>query len=87
MKLLRDFIQIEPIEIKDTTESGIILAKHEEQSHWVREVSSYSGKVLEIGKDVKEVKVGDTIYFLRWGIKHVGDIYLIHESDVLMIYE
>lgn len=26
------------------------------------------GKVLEIGKDVKKVKVGDIIWFVRWGL-------------------
>ena len=29
------------------------------------------GKVLDVGKDVKEIKIGDKICFTIWGLNHV----------------
>ena len=29
------------------------------------------GKVLAIGKDVQEIKVGDTIIFTKWGVNEI----------------
>jgi chaperonin GroES len=84
MKLqpLADRIVAKPIEAEAKSASGILLpdsAKEKPQS----------AEVLAIGKDVKEVKVGDQILYAKYGpaeVKVEGeDLMLLKEEDVLAV--
>ena len=78
-------ILIEPIGESEKTKSGIIIPKTVDKEKPER------GKVLEIGKDVEEIKKGDMVIFVKYSsseIKINGREYLIaKEEDILAIYE
>lgn len=81
MKILKDNILIEKKEITNTTESGIVLPENEESV-------SDTGKVVQIGKEVEEIKKGDVIRFkphLFEEIKIGNDSYLIGKESGVMI--
>ena len=80
---LSDNILIEPIKEEDKTESGIILQKTTEEER------PRQGKVISVGRDIKEIKKGDVILLLKYGPSEVeieNKTYLIaKEEDILAI--
>jgi len=79
---LADRIVGRPVEAETKTASGILLADQSKEKTQVAEVTA-------VGKDVKEVKVGDKIVHSEYGpsrFKQGPDEYLIlKEEDVLAV--
>lgn len=79
---LADRIVLEQLEAEEKTASGIVLPDSAKEKPKV-------AKVLAVGKDVKEVKVGDTVLYKSYGpdeVKVEGKEYLIgKEEDLLAI--
>lgn len=79
---LADRIVAKSIEAEAKTASGILLAEQAKEKTQVAEV-------VAVGKDVKEVKVGDRIVHSEYGpnrFKQGADEYLIvKEEDVLAV--
>lgn len=77
---LADRIVAEPLEASEKTESGFYLPQDAKEKPQL-------AKVKEVGKDVKEVKKGDTIVYPKFGTTEVkidNDEYMIlKEEDVL----
>lgn len=76
MKAIGKRILIDPTPIEKTTKSGIILVPKTEDKPSV-------GKVLSIGDEVKEIKIGDIVHFN----KNVGIELLVDETKYLTIRE
>ena len=79
---LADRIVLEQLEAEEKTASGIVLPDSAKEK-------PKAAKVLAICKDVKEVKVGDTVLYKSYGpdeVKLEGKEYLIgKEEDLLAI--
>jgi chaperonin GroES len=79
---LADRIVARPVEAETKTASGILLAEASREKTQLAEV-------VAVGKDVKEVKVGDKIVYSEFGpnrFKQGTDEYLIvKEEDVLAL--
>jgi chaperonin GroES len=79
---LADRIVLEQLEAEEKTASGIVLPDSAKEK-------PKAAKVLAVGKDVKEVKVGDTVLYKSYGpdeVKLEGKEYLIgKEEDLLAI--
>jgi chaperonin GroES len=84
MKLqpLADRIVMEQLDAEEKTASGIVLPDSAKEKPKM-------AKVLAVGKDVKEVKAGDTVLYKSYGpddVKVDGNEYLIgKEEDLLAI--
>jgi len=79
---LADRIVLEQLEAEEKTASGIVLPDSAKEK-------PKAAKVLAVGKDVNEVKVGDTVLYKSYGpdeVKLEGKEYLIgKEEDLLAI--
>lgn len=79
---LADRIVAEPIEASDKTASGFYLPQDAKEKPQM-------AKVVAVGKDVAEVKKGDTIIYPKYGtteVKVEGQEYMIlKEEDILGI--
>ncbi len=79
---LADRIVMEQLEAEETTASGIVLPGSAQEKPKM-------AKVIAVGKDVKEVKVGDQVIYKSYGpdeIKVGSQEYLIgKEEDLLAI--
>jgi len=77
---LADRIVIEQLDFEEVTASGILLPDSAKEK-------PAEGKVVAVGKDVKEVTTGDTVLFSQYGpteVKVDGREYMIvKEEDVL----
>ena len=77
---LADRIVAKPVEAETKTAAGILLTEQAKEKTQV-------AKVMAMGKEVKEVKVGDKILHTEFGpdrFKHGNDDYVIlKEKDVL----
>ncbi len=77
---LGDRVVLQQIELEETTKSGIILPDSAKEK-------PEQGKVVAIGSDVKEVKVGDTVLYSKYGPTEVKvddqDYMIVKEEDVL----
>lgn len=73
---------IEQVQAEEVSASGIILPDS-------AKVKTREGKVLAVGKDVKEVKLGDVVLYAKYGpteIKVDGkEVVLAKEEDILGI--
>ncbi|MEK7595289.1 MAG: co-chaperone GroES [Patescibacteria group bacterium] len=94
VKPLSDYILIEPETTKDTTTpSGIVLpdsAKEKPQKGKVIAVGS--GRKDDKGVVIKlEVKVGDTVYYKKWGGNEIKldnkEYLLVKEKDILAVID
>lgn len=71
------------IEVKPFIQDNIILS---EDKNLIE-----AGEVIAIGKDVKFVKVGDTLYFDSWGVSKTPkgedgeEHYLVPESSLVIL--
>ncbi len=82
LKPLKDRIIVERLAAEERTKSGIVLPDTAKEK-------PEQGKVIACGKDVKEIKVGNTIIFSKYGpteIKLDGKEFLvIKEEEILAI--
>lgn len=82
LKPLADRVIIKRLEAENKTASGIVLPDTAKEK-------PEEGEVVEVGKDVKEVKKGDKVVFSKYSpseVKQDGEEYLIvKEEDVLAI--
>ena len=93
LKPLGDRLVVKPMEAEETTAGGIVLpdtAKEKPQKGEV--IAAGPGKLLDSGKiEPMEVKVGDTIYYAKYGgteVKIGGEEYVIlRQDDVLAVLE
>jgi len=76
MKAIKNRILIDPKPVEQVTKSGIILTTKTDEKPG-------QGKVVSVGKEVKEVKIGDTVHFN----KHVGIELVLDEKKYLTIRE
>jgi chaperonin GroES len=82
---LHDKVLVAEMKRENTTESGIVVTGAEGLGE------SKSGIVLAIGPDVKEVKIGDTVY-LMWNKAQVVKLNgaqraIVKEEDIVAILE
>ena len=79
---LADRIVAKPVEPETKTASGILLPDQAKEKTQV-------AKVLAVGKDVKEVKVGDTIIHGKYSSNEVKveskEYVILKEEDVLAV--
>lgn len=82
IKPIADRIVLRRVEKEAATASGIVLPDAAKER-------PEQGEVIEVGKDVKEVKKGDQVVFSKYGpteVKIEGVEYLIvKEEDILAI--
>jgi chaperonin GroES len=82
LKPLADRIVAKPLEAETKTAAGILLPDQAKDK-------TQLAQVVAVGKEVKEVKVGDKILHAEYGpdhFKHAADDYLIvKEKDVLAV--
>lgn len=79
---LADRVVLKPVAAEEKTASGIMLPESAKEK-------PEQGKVVAVGKDVKEVKEGDTVLYSKYGpteVKVSGEEFMIvKEEDVLAI--
>lgn len=79
---LADRIVAKPVEAETKTASGILLPEQAKEKTQV-------AKVLAVGKDVKEVKVGDNIIHTEYGPNRFKqgseELLIVKEEDVLAV--
>ncbi|MEX0749044.1 MAG: co-chaperone GroES [Candidatus Saccharimonadales bacterium] len=79
---LADRIVAEPIQASDKTESGFYLPQDAKEKPQL-------AKVVAVGKDVSEVKKGDTIIYPKFGTTEIkvesNEYMILKEEDVLGI--
>ncbi len=79
---LADRIVMEQLDAEEKTASGIVLPDSAKEKPKM-------AKVLAVGKEVKEVKAGDTVLYKSYGpddVKVDGEEYLIaKEEDLLAV--
>lgn len=79
---LADRIVAEPVEAETKTASGILLPDQAKEKTQV-------AKVVAVGKDVKEVKVGDKIVHTEYGPNRFKqgstELLIVKEEDVLAV--
>ncbi|MCA9349838.1 co-chaperone GroES [Candidatus Saccharibacteria bacterium] len=84
LKPLADRVVLEKIEVTVKSPAGIILPENAQEK-------TEQGKVLAIGVDVKELKVGQVVLYSQYGptnYKIEGqEILLLKEEDVLAVVE
>lgn len=81
MKPTKKKVLVEPKKEETVTSSGIHVVD--------ARTSKYAeGKVLAIGSEVEEVKVGDTIFYSPLGYEEIADDqHVVHEGDIHAIIE
>jgi chaperonin GroES len=82
LNLKKDYLLVRPEEAKTETESGLILTKPQAERTW-------RGEVLNVGTEVKDIQVGDTVLFPteRNGstpFRYDGDNLLLIRDEVIM---
>jgi chaperonin GroES len=79
---LADRIVLEQLDSEEKTASGIILPDSAKEK-------PSEGKVLAVGSDVKEVKVGDRVLYSKYGPNEVKvdgkELMIAKEEDVLAV--
>lgn len=65
---IEDHIIIEPIEVEETTKSGIVLAQTtKEKPSKGTVIAVWSGKILDNGQRAPmDIQVGDTVHFTKY---------------------
>lgn len=79
---LADRIVAKPVEPETKTASGFVLTESAKEK-------TQTAKVLAVGKEVKEVKVGDTIVHTEFGPNRfkqgAEELLIVKEEDVLAV--
>ena len=79
MKLLKQLVLIEKPEKENKTNFGLVLPDT------IKNEKPTKGKILSIGKDVKEVKVGQIVLFKKYAIEEYEEGFIVDERDILGI--
>lgn len=87
LKPIHDKIIIKPIKREQKTQSGIILASTEGQSHLLRNLHDNMGEVLAINDKEKDIKVGDVVLYSRWGAEVFEDFIILSSKDIILNIE
>lgn len=78
-------VLVKPHELKETTESGIIVGSNAINPSYL------IGEVVEVNKEVKSVKKGDLVAHLKYGMEEMktkdGVLNLVEESSLIAVYE
>ncbi len=73
-----DYVLIEPVEVKQVLISD------------TKKIETF-GKVLSVGKDVRDTKVGDVVAFEMWDVKDCSinekKLYLVQESRLIFKFD
>lgn len=84
IKPLADRVVIERVEALEKTAAGIVIPDTAKEK-------PEQGKILAAGKEVKEVKVGDSVLFSKYATNEVkldGKEYLlVKEEDILAVLQ
>lgn len=79
---LGDRVVLKTIEAEEKTASGIILPDTAKEK-------PEQGKVTAVGKEVKEIKEGDTVLYAKFGPTEVKvggeELLIVKEEDVLAV--
>lgn len=79
---LADRVVLKPVAAEEKTASGIILPESAKEK-------PEQGKVVAVGKEVKEIKEGDIVLYSKYGpteVKVLGEeLLIVKEEDVLAI--
>ncbi|PIZ01084.1 co-chaperone GroES [bacterium (Candidatus Howlettbacteria) CG_4_10_14_0_8_um_filter_40_9] len=79
---LADRVVLKPVAAEEKTASGIILPESAKEK-------PEQGKVVAVGKEVKEVKEGDTVLYSKYGPTEVKvgseELLIVKEEDILAI--
>lgn len=79
---LADRIVLKQVEAEQKTASGILLPDSAKEK-------PSEGKVLAVGKDVKEVKNGDKVLYSKYGPSEVKvngeEVVIVKEEDILAV--
>lgn len=92
IKPLADRVVLKPVELEETTKSGIILAASAQEKPQVAEVVAVGpGGVID-GKDIKMyVKVGDKVITSKYSGTEVKiddvEYVIVRQSDILAVVE
>lgn len=84
MKLhpLADRLVAKPLEAQEKTSSGFYVPDSAKERPQI-------GEVIAVGKDVKEIKVGDNIVYKQYGPDTIKvdnqDLLIVKEEDVLAV--
>ncbi|OGX68221.1 MAG: co-chaperone GroES [Paenibacillus sp. RIFOXYA1_FULL_44_5] len=82
IKPLGDRVVLEPVVKEVTTVSGIVLPDSVKEK-------PQEGKVVAVGKDLQELKLGDHVIFSKYAgteLKHDGkELLIMRESDILAV--
>ena len=92
IKPLADRVVVKPVEVEETTSSGIILAASAQEKPQVAEVVAVGPGGLVDGKEVEMyVKVGDRVLISKYAgteVKVDGVEYsILRQSDILAVVE
>jgi len=79
MKLLKKLVLIEKPK-KEESRSGIILPET------VKDEKPTKGKVLAVGQEVQEVKVGQVVLFKKYALEEYEEGFIVDERDILGIF-
>ncbi len=83
LKVLKDGVLISPFFEEEKSASGIIVKLE-------RKEKKADGKVITVGKDVKDVKKGDHVIYAKYAGNEVKqpdgkDFILVRENDIMAI--
>lgn len=85
MKVLRDFILVEEPKVEEKKSEGGLILTQDRPSF----TDAVERQVVQVGKDVKEISVGDTVLFIsRSGTvvkRPEGDWRILREEDILAV--
>ena len=79
---LADRVVLQQLDAEETTKSGIILPDSAKEK-------PAEGKVMAVGKDVTEVKAGDTVLYSKYGPTEIKiddvEYMVVKEEDILAV--
>lgn len=83
MRPIRDKVLIETVPDEKVSSGGIIMPDNKSKDKWRR------GTVLKVGGDVREIKVGDNVIYIRFkGDEYESGKYqMVSEGDIACVYE
>jgi len=80
MKLLKRLVLIEKPKEKSKTNNGIYLPEV------IKDEKPTKGKVLAIGSEVQDVKVGQMVLFKKYALEEYDEGFIVDERDILGVF-
>ncbi len=91
LKPLGDRVVIKKVEVKEVTDSGIVLSESAQEKPQVAEILAIGSGILNDDKKKDEIKVGDKVIFSEYAgqeVKLEGEEYTILKlNDILAVVE